>query len=140
MDLITIPGLINLDFADVKTVMACMGRAVMGTGIARGENRAVEAVKNLRAEGKQAYFLHGPQASWVYVECLASTIFRRMEINGKIVSSLDPLVNALLNKYQYHENGQRITDIGYDRNGKRFKTPRKPKFIDVAKLFLEAGY
>ena len=101
---------------------------------------AVEAVKNLRAEGKQAYYLHGPQASWVYVECLAPTIFRRMEINGKIVSSLDPLVNALLNKYQYHENGQRITDIGYDRNGKRFKTPRKPKFIDVAKLALEAGY
>lgn len=44
-DLITIPGLINLDFADVKTVMACMGRAVMGTGIARGENRAVEAAQ-----------------------------------------------------------------------------------------------
>jgi cell division protein FtsZ len=44
-DLITIPGLINLDFADVKTVMARMGRAVMGTGIAQGENRAVEAAQ-----------------------------------------------------------------------------------------------
>lgn len=100
----------------------------------------VEAVKNLRAEGKQAYYLHGPQASWVYVECLAPTVFRRMEVNGKIVSSLDPLANTLFKKYQYHENGQRITDIGYDRNGKRFKTPRKPKFIEVAKLALEAGY
>jgi cell division protein FtsZ len=44
-DLITVPGLINLDFADVKTVMARMGRAVMGTGIAQGENRAVEAAQ-----------------------------------------------------------------------------------------------
>jgi cell division protein FtsZ len=44
-DLITVPGLINLDFADVKTVMAGMGMALMGTGSATGENRAVEAAK-----------------------------------------------------------------------------------------------
>jgi cell division protein FtsZ len=44
-DLITVPGLINLDFADVRTIMARMGRAVMGTGVARGENRAVEAAQ-----------------------------------------------------------------------------------------------
>jgi cell division protein FtsZ len=42
-DLITIPGEINLDFADVKTIMSGMGMALMGTGIARGENRAMEA-------------------------------------------------------------------------------------------------
>jgi cell division protein FtsZ len=44
-DLITVPGLINLDFADVKTVMSGMGMALMGTGAATGENRAVEAAK-----------------------------------------------------------------------------------------------
>ncbi len=44
-DLITVPGLINLDFADVRTVMSGMGMALMGTGSARGENRAVEAAK-----------------------------------------------------------------------------------------------
>ena len=42
-DLITIPGLINLDFADVKTVMMEMGDALMGTGQASGEHRAQEA-------------------------------------------------------------------------------------------------
>ncbi|MCL1879848.1 MAG: cell division protein FtsZ [Actinomycetia bacterium] len=42
-DLITIPGLINLDFADVRTVMKNAGTAMMGIGIASGENRAVEA-------------------------------------------------------------------------------------------------
>jgi cell division protein FtsZ len=42
-ELITVPGLINVDFADVRTVMKEMGDAVMGSGIASGENRAVEA-------------------------------------------------------------------------------------------------
>ncbi len=44
-DLITIPGLINLDFADVRTIMSEMGDALMGTGIASGESRAEEAAK-----------------------------------------------------------------------------------------------
>jgi cell division protein FtsZ len=44
-DLITIPGLINLDFADVQTIMAEMGMALLGTGVARGDNRAAEAAQ-----------------------------------------------------------------------------------------------
>ncbi len=42
-DLITVPGLVNLDFADVRSVMTGMGDAIMGAGVAKGENRAVEA-------------------------------------------------------------------------------------------------
>ena len=45
-DLIVTPGLINLDFADVRTVMAEMGMALMGMASATGENRAVEAAQN----------------------------------------------------------------------------------------------
>jgi cell division protein FtsZ len=44
-DLITMPGLINLDFADVRTVMKNAGSAIMGIGFATGENRAVEAAE-----------------------------------------------------------------------------------------------
>ena len=44
-DLITTPGLINLDFADVKTIMQGMGMALMGTGMAAGEHRAMEATQ-----------------------------------------------------------------------------------------------
>jgi len=44
-DLITIPGEINVDFADVRTIMTGMGMALMGTGVAKGENRAVEAAQ-----------------------------------------------------------------------------------------------
>ncbi len=44
-DLILVPGLINLDFADVRTIMAGMGMAMMGTGVATGENRAIDAAR-----------------------------------------------------------------------------------------------
>src|SRR5207344_2699307 len=44
-DLITLPGLINLDFADVRTIMQDAGTALMGIGYSSGDNRAVEAVE-----------------------------------------------------------------------------------------------
>ena len=44
-DIITMPGIVNVDFADVRTIMAGKGMALMGTGIAEGENRAVEAAQ-----------------------------------------------------------------------------------------------
>ena len=44
-DLMIMPGLINLDFADIRTVMSEMGKAMMGTGEAKGENRAIEAAE-----------------------------------------------------------------------------------------------
>ncbi len=45
-ELITVPGLINVDFADVRTIMREMGDALMGTGVATGEHRATEAASN----------------------------------------------------------------------------------------------
>ena len=44
-DLITIPGEVNADFADVRAIMKGMGMALMGTGVAKGENRALEAAQ-----------------------------------------------------------------------------------------------
>src|SRR3546814_7746801 len=44
-DLMVMPGLINLDFADIRTVMSEMGKAMMGTGEADGDNRAIEAAE-----------------------------------------------------------------------------------------------
>ncbi len=44
-DIITMPGIVNVDFADVKTIMAGKGMALMGTGSAEGHNRAVEAAQ-----------------------------------------------------------------------------------------------
>jgi cell division protein FtsZ len=44
-DIITMPGIVNVDFADVRTIMSGKGMALMGTGMAEGENRAVEAAQ-----------------------------------------------------------------------------------------------
>ena len=44
-DLITVPGEVNVDFADVRTIMTGMGMALMGTGVAKGEHRALEAAQ-----------------------------------------------------------------------------------------------
>ena len=44
-DLMTVPGLINVDFADVRTIMCGMGRALMGTGVGSGKRRATEAAE-----------------------------------------------------------------------------------------------
>jgi cell division protein FtsZ len=44
-DLITVPGLINLDFADVRTIMRDAGSALMGIGVGSGDNRAVDAAR-----------------------------------------------------------------------------------------------
>ena len=60
-DLITNPGLINLDFADVRTIMADSGSALMGIGYATGENRA-------RASGRAP----GRERGWLAVVAVAS--------------------------------------------------------------------
>ncbi|MBI5599895.1 MAG: cell division protein FtsZ [Deltaproteobacteria bacterium] len=44
-DVITVPGLVNVDFADVRTIMLEMGQAIMGSGTAKGENRGMEAAR-----------------------------------------------------------------------------------------------
>jgi cell division protein FtsZ len=51
-DLVTVPGLVNLDFADVKAVMSNRGNALMGTGRATGETRAVEAAQAAKTDAE----------------------------------------------------------------------------------------
>jgi cell division protein FtsZ len=61
-DLITVHGLINLDFADVRTIMAEMGMAMMGCGIASGDNRAIEAAQKAVASPLlEDVSIHGAQ-------------------------------------------------------------------------------
>jgi cell division protein FtsZ len=86
-DLITVPGLINLDFADVKSIMAGMGMALMGAGRARGENRAIEATQQAissplleeatiqGAKGVLINITGGPDLT-LYEVNIASTIIR----------------------------------------------------------------
>jgi cell division protein FtsZ len=85
-ELITTPGLINVDFADVRTIMREMGDALMGSGVATGENRAVEAahaaissplLEGVSIAGAQGVLVNvtgGPTMSLVEVDEAVSVI------------------------------------------------------------------
>lgn len=85
-ELITIPGLINVDFADVRTIMREMGDALMGSGTATGENRAIEAahaaissplLEGISISGAQGVLVNvtgGPTMSLVEVDEAVSVI------------------------------------------------------------------
>ena len=85
-ELITVPGLINVDFADVRTIMREMGDALMGSGVATGENRAIEAahaaissplLEGVSISGAQGVLVNvtgGPTMSLVEVDEAVSVI------------------------------------------------------------------
>ena len=95
-DLITTTGLINLDFADVKTIMSDQGEAIMGIGIGSGENRAVEAVDGaihsalleMSIDGAQSILLNvtgGPDVS----------LYEINEAAEKVAEAVDPEANII---------------------------------------------
>lgn len=96
-DLILRPGLINLDFADVKTIMKGMGKAVMGTGIASGETRAVDAAKKaisspLLEEGS----VEGARGILINITASENlTMFEAMEASKLIQESADNDANII---------------------------------------------
>lgn len=85
-EIITVPGLINVDFADVRTIMREMGDALMGSGVASGENRAIEAahasissplLEGVSIAGAQGVLVNvtgGPTMSLVEVDEAVSVI------------------------------------------------------------------
>src|ERR1700726_232807 len=80
-DIITIPGIINRDFADVKTTMAGMGHAVMGTAVGSGPNRAVEAAQAAMASPLlEAGAIDG--ARGILINITGSSKLRLSEVNA----------------------------------------------------------
>ncbi len=106
-EIITVPGTVNVDFADVKSVMQNSGVAVMGTGVGEGENRAIEAAKN----------------------AISSPLLNNNDIKGAknlLVNIVSPTKNPILaletgavNKYLQTEAGYKanlIWGVTYDEN------------------------
>jgi cell division protein FtsZ len=80
-DIITIPGIINRDFADVKTTMAGMGHAMMGTAVRAGENRAIEAAQAAMASPLlEAGAIDG--ARGILINITGSSKIRLSEVNA----------------------------------------------------------
>jgi cell division protein FtsZ len=95
-DLIAVPGLINLDFADVKTIMSNKGSALMGIGIASGENRAAEAAKKAISSPLLETSIDGAQG--VLMNITGGTnlsLYEVQEAADIVASASDPEVNMI---------------------------------------------
>src|SRR6058998_4321160 len=103
-DLILVPGLVNLDFADVRTIMSGMGMAMMGAGTGRGENRALDAAQKAVAsplldetsiEGARGILINftgGPDLSLHEIDAAARIVQDAADENANIIfgAVIDP--------------------------------------------------
>jgi cell division protein FtsZ len=128
-DLILVPGLINLDFADVKTIMTGMGVAVMGTGVGEGTNRALDAAKaaissplleDASIQGARGVIINvtgGADLSLIEVSEASSIIHEAAHEEANIIfgAVIDPKLQGRV----------KITVIatGFDREGARAVVP-----------------
>lgn len=95
-DLIAVPGLINLDFADVKTIMTERGSALMGIGLATGENRAAEAARKAIMSPLLETSIEG--ARGVIMNITGGANLSLYEVNEAaeiVISASDPEVNMI---------------------------------------------
>src|SRR5213596_2382125 len=135
-DFITVPGLINLDFADVRTVMSGMGMALMGTGSARGDNRAVEAAKKaissrLLEEGS----IQGARGVLINITGGPDLLLHEVsEASSIIHDAADPEANiifgAVLDESMKSEVKITVIATGFDR---------RPEVIPIAAAAAAAG-
>lgn len=95
-DLITKPGIVNVDFADVRAIMADSGSALMGIGVASGENRAAEAAKaainspllELSIDGAKGVLFNvtgGPDITMLEINEAANIITESIDPNAKVI-------------------------------------------------------
>ena len=96
-DLITIPGLVNLDFADVKAVMKDAGTALMGIGSATGEDRAMRATENAISSPLLEARIDGAHGVLLSFQAGQNFSLREMDRASKLVKeSVDPSANIIV--------------------------------------------
>jgi cell division protein FtsZ len=123
-DIITVPGLINLDFADVRTVMRDAGSALMGIGRATGDNRALEAARQAIASPLLEVNINGAQGILFNVTGSSNlSLFEVTEAAEEIRAAADPEANIIFGTSFNERLGDevQITVIatGFDTNRKR---------------------
>jgi cell division protein FtsZ len=123
-DIITMPGLINLDFADVRAIMKDAGSALMGIGRATGENRAVEAARQAIASPLLEVNITGAQGILFNISGSSNlSLFEVTEAAEEIRAAADPEANIIFGTSFNERLGEEvmITVIatGFDGNRKR---------------------
>lgn len=108
-DLITAPGYVNLDFADVKTVMANQGTALMGIGVASGEDRVVEATKKAISSPLLETSIDGAEQVLLNITGgLDMTLFEAQDASDIVASAATGDVNIILGTSISEELGDEI--------------------------------
>ena len=128
-DLITAPGYVNLDFADVKTVMANQGTVLMGIGVASGEDRVVEATKKAISSPLLETSIDGAEQVLLNITGgLDMTLFEAQDASDIVASAATGDVNIILGTSISEELGDeiRVTVIatGIDPTKKERKATR----------------
>ncbi|MBO0483075.1 cell division protein FtsZ [Candidatus Enterococcus courvalinii] len=128
-DLITAPGYVNLDFADVKTVMENQGTALMGIGVASGEERVVEATKKAISSPLLETSIDGAEQVLLNITGgLDMTLFEAQDASDIVANAATGDVNIILGTSINEELGDeiRVTVIatGIDESKKERKSSR----------------
>ncbi len=134
-DLIVHPGYINVDFADVKTVMAEMGLALMGTGVGRGENRAAQAAQQaISSPLLEDISIHGARAVLVNITASEDLGMHEFEEASSIIQKeVDEDANIILGIAIDDNLGDEIrvtviaTGIGKVEQAPKMEIPIRPK-------------
>jgi cell division protein FtsZ len=111
-DLINIRGLINLDFADIRTVMANKGLALMGTGSAKGENRAIEAA----------------------TQAISSPLLENVKIDGATGIIINVTGGSDLSLYEVNEASMLITEAASEDAEVIFGAVIDPNLVDEVRV------
>ncbi len=130
-DMVMVPGYVNVDFADVKTVMSNRGRAVMGTGVASGESRAVEAAqKAIASPLLEDGSIKGARAVLINITGGSDMgILEFDEASAIVRAEADPEANiifgAVINPVMSEEIMVTVIATGFDEEGirQRVKAP-----------------
>jgi len=129
-DLITIPGLINLDFADVRTIMSDAGSALMGVGTSNGESRAAEAARNAISSPLLEESVDG--ATGILLNITGGRDLGLFEVNeaAEIVQSAadanaNIIFGAVLDEHQGDEVRVTVIATGFDHGRARPRTARE---------------
>ena len=128
-DLITAPGYVNLDFADVKTVMENQGTALMGIGVASGEERVIEATKKAISSPLLETSIDGAEQVLLNITGgLDMTLFEAKDASDNLANAATGDVNIILGTSINEEMGDeiRVTVIatGIDESKKERKSSR----------------
>jgi cell division protein FtsZ len=133
-ELITIPGLINVDFADVKAIMKDAGPSLMGVGVSSGENRAVEAAKAAISSPLLEFSIDGARGILFTITGGPNLSMHEVNEAAKIITgSADPdakvIFGAVINESLKDEVRITVVATGFENRGVKTDTSRISSFV-----------